>query len=153
MYAWQSFFYLRLLEGEACHISGGCINTYLRNTICSTYSLACKAFSHPMAWWIYRQVDLRCLHSQCKCPPFVGGHLWNDGRHQCYMFLHVELDCWLTWLHSHCHIAMALSWIWFQSHSRWHSSKVFVHNNYQRICIRLRWLIMQHYFASLMTMK
>jgi hypothetical protein len=48
---------------------------------------------------------------------------------------------------------MALSWTWFQSHSRWPSSKEFVHNNYRRICIRLRWLIMQHYFTSLMTMK
>ena len=28
-----------------------------------------------------------------------------------------------------------------------------VHNNYRWICIRLRRLIMQHYFASLMTMK
>ena len=42
-------FYLGLLEGEACHISGGCINTYLRNPICSTHSLAYKTFSHPMA--------------------------------------------------------------------------------------------------------
>ena len=36
-----------LLEGEACHISGrGCINTYLRNPICSTHFLACKTSSH-----------------------------------------------------------------------------------------------------------
>ena len=84
--------------------------------------------------------------------PFVGDLLWNGGGHQCALFLHVEPDCWLTWLHSHCHIAMALSWTWFQSHSRWSSSKVFVHN-YRWICIRLWRLIMQHYFASLMTMK
>ena len=60
---------------------GGCINTYLRNPICSTHSLACKTFSHPMAWWIYWQVNLRCLHSQCKCPLFVGDLLWNGGGH------------------------------------------------------------------------
>ena len=46
MYAMPINFYLWLLEGEACHISGGCINTYLRNPICSTHSLACKIFSH-----------------------------------------------------------------------------------------------------------
>ena len=131
----------------------GCINTYLRNPICSTHSLACKTFSHPMAWWICRQVDLRCLHSQCKYPLFIGDLLWNGDGHQCALFLHVEPDYWLTWLHSHCHIAMALSWTWFQSHSRWPSSKVFVHNNYRRICIQFRRLIMQHYFTSLMTMN
>ena len=81
-------------------------------------SLACKTFSHPMTWWIYRQVDLRCQHSQCKCPLFVGDLIWNGGGHQCALFLHVEPDCWLTWLHSHCHIAMPLSWTWFQSHSK-----------------------------------
>ena len=120
----------------------GCINANLRNLICSTHSLACKIFSHPMAWWIYQQVDLRCPHSQCKCFLFIGNLLWNGGGHQYALFLHVEPDCWSTWLHSHCHIAMALSWTWFQSHSKWPSSKVFVHNNYQRICIRLRRLIM-----------
>ena len=64
-----------------------CINTYLRNPICSTHSLACKTFSHPKAWWIYWQIDLRCLHSQCKCPLFVGDLLWNGGRHQYALFL------------------------------------------------------------------
>ena len=81
----------------------GCINTYLRSPICSTHSLACKTFSHLMAWWIYRQVDLRCLHFQCKWPIFVGDLLWNGGGHQWDLFLHVELDCWLTWLHSQPH--------------------------------------------------
>ena len=85
---------------------GGCINTYLRNPICSTHSLACKTFSHPMAWWIYQQVDLWCLHSQCKYPLFVGNLLWNGGGYQCALFLHVKPDYWLTWLHCHCHIAM-----------------------------------------------
>ena len=153
MYAMPINFYLGLLEGEAFHVNGGCINTYLRNLVCSTHSLACKIFSHPMAWWICRQVDLWCLHFQLKCPLFVDDLLWNGGGHQCALFLHIEPDCWLAWLHSHYHIAMALSWTRFQSHSRWPSSKVFVHNNYRRICIRLRWLIIQHYFASLMTMK
>ena len=106
-------YYLALLEEEACHISGGCINTYLRNPICSTHFLACKTSSHLMASWICRQVDLRCLHSQCKYPLFVGDLLWNGGGHQCALFLHVELDCWWAWLHSHCHIAMALVWTWF----------------------------------------
>ena len=91
MYAMPINFYLGLLEGEACHISGGCINTYLRNSICSTHSLACKTFSHPMAWWIYRQVDLRCLHSQCKCPLFVGDLLWNGGGHQCASLMTMKL--------------------------------------------------------------
>jgi hypothetical protein len=36
----------------------GSINTYLRNPICSTHSLTCKTFSHQVAWWICRQVDL-----------------------------------------------------------------------------------------------
>jgi hypothetical protein len=120
----------------------GCINTYLRNPICSTHSLACKTSSHQVAWWICWQVDLRCLHSQLKCPLFVDDLLWNGGRHQCALFLHVELDCWLAWLHSHCYIAMALSWTWFQSHSRWPLSKEFVHNNYRQICIWIRRLIM-----------
>ena len=124
-----------LLEGEACHISGGCINTYLRNPICSTNFLSCKTFSHPMAWWICWQVDFRCLHSQCKCPLFVDELLWNGDRHQYTLFLHVELDYWWAWLHSHCHKAMTLSWTWLQSHSWWPSSKVFVHNNYRCICI------------------
>ena len=106
-----------------------------------------------MAWWIYRQVDLRCPHSQYKYPLFVDDLLWNGGRHQCALFLHVEPDCWWVWLHFHCHIAMAFSWTWFQSHLWWPSSNVFVHNNYRQICIRLRWLIMQHNFASLVTMK
>jgi hypothetical protein len=128
-----------------------CINTYLRNPICSTHSLACKTSSHQVAWWICQQVNLRCSHSQCKCLIFVDDLLWNGGGHQCALFLHVEPNWWV-WLHSHCHIAMALSWTWFQSHSRWPSSKEFVHN-YRRICIRLRRLIMQHYFASLMTIK
>ena len=92
-------------------------------------------------------------HTQCKCPHFIDDLLWNGGGHQCALFLHVEPDCWWARVHSHCHIAMALSWTWFQSHSRWPSSKEFMHNNYQRICIRLWWLIMQYYFASLMTMK
>jgi hypothetical protein len=35
-------FYFGLLEEEACHFSGRCINTYLRNPISSTHSLACK---------------------------------------------------------------------------------------------------------------
>ena len=89
MYAMPINFYLGLLEGEACHISGGCINTYLRNPIYSTHSLAYKTFSHPMAWWRYRQVDLWCPHSQCKCPPFVGDLLWNDGGHQYALFWHI----------------------------------------------------------------
>ena len=133
--------YLALLEGEACHIWGW-INTYLRSHVCSIHSLACKTSSHQVAWWIYWQVDLRCLHSQCKYPLFIDDLLWNGGGHQCALFLHVELDCWLAWLHSHCHIAMALSWTWFQSHSRWPSSKEFVHNNYRRICIQL-WTLQQ----------
>ena len=103
-------FYLGLPEGKARHISGGCINIYLRNPICSTHFLACKTSSHLVAWWIYRQVDLWCLHSQLKCPLFIDHLLWNGGGHQCALFLHVEPDCWLAWLHSHCHIAMALSW-------------------------------------------
>jgi hypothetical protein len=37
--------------------------------------------------------------------------------------------------------------------ARWPSSKEFVHNNYQWLCIRLRRLKVQHYFASLMTKK
>ena len=147
MYAMSINFYLGLLKGEACHISGGgCINTYLRNPICSTRSLACKTFSHPMAWWIYWQVDLRCLHSQCKSLM----KWWQTSI--CFV-----LACWTGLLVNlialSCHIAMALSWTWFQSHSKWPSSKVFVHNNYWWICIRLRRLIMQHYFVSLMTMK
>ena len=80
----------------------GCINTYLGNPICSTHSLACKTSSHQVAWWICQQVDLRCPHSQCKCPIFADDLLWNDGGHQCALFLHVEPDCWSTWLHSHC---------------------------------------------------
>jgi hypothetical protein len=48
---------------------------------------------------------------------------------------------------------MAHSWTWFQSHSMWPSSKEFVHYNYRRLCIRLWRLIVQHYFASLMTIK
>ena len=60
--------------------------------------LSLKTFSHPMAWWIYRQVDLRCLHSQYKYPLFVSDLLWNGGGHQCALFLHVEPDCWSTWL-------------------------------------------------------
>ena len=79
----------------------GCINIYLRNPIYSTHSLACKTLSHPMAWWIYQQVDLWCPHSQWKCPLFVGDLLWNGGGHQCALFLHVEPDYWLTWLHYH----------------------------------------------------
>ena len=67
--------------------------------------------------------------------PFCWWSLMKWWGHQCALFLHVELDCWSTWLHSHCYIAMALSWTWFQSHSKWPSSKVFVHNNYWRICI------------------
>ena len=130
----------------------GCINTYLRNAICSTHSLACKTSSHQVVWWIYRQVDLQCLHSQCKCSLFVGDLLWNGDGHHCALFLHVESDCWLAWLHSRCHKIMALSLTWFQSHSRWPLSKEFVHN-YRRIRIRLWRLIMQHYFASLMTME
>ena len=144
--------YLALLKGEACHI-WGCINTHWRSQVCSIHSLACKTFSQQVAWWRYRQVDHRCPHSQYKCPLFVGDPLWNDGGHQCVLFLYIEPDCWLTWLHSHCYIAMTLSWTWFQSYSKWPSSKVFVHNNYRWICIRLRRLIMQHYFTSLMTMK
>ena len=77
--------------------------------------------------------------------------LWNGGGHQCALFLHVEPDCWLTWLHSHCHIAMTLSWTWFQCNSRWPSSKVIEHNNYRLKCILLRRLKVLHYFASLMT--
>ena len=53
-----------------------------------------------------------------QCPLFVGDLLWNGGGHQCALFLHVAPDCWLTWLHSHCHIAKALSWTWFQNHSK-----------------------------------
>ena len=29
----------------------GCINTYLRNQVCSIHSLACKTSSHQVAWW------------------------------------------------------------------------------------------------------
>jgi hypothetical protein len=75
----------------------GCINTYLRNPICSTHSLACKTFSHPMAWWIYSKVDLRCPHSQYKYPLFIDDLLWNGGEHQCALFLHVEPFCWWAW--------------------------------------------------------
>ena len=65
------------------------------------------------------------------------------------------LACWTELLVNL--IALSLShsngtfWTWFQSHSKWPSSKVFVHNNYRLICIWLRRLIMQHYFTSLMT--
>ena len=96
----------------------GCINTDLRNPICSTHSLACKTFSHLMAWWIYRQVDLRCLHSQCKCPLFCWWSLmkwwWTS---MCFV-----LAC-LTGLLVNL-IALSLSHsngtclIWFQSHSK-----------------------------------
>ena len=129
----------------------GCINTYLRSQVCSIHSLACKTSSHQVAWWIYRQVDLRCLHSQCKCPLFVNDLLWNDGRHLCALFFNVELDSWWTWWHSHCHIAMALVWIWFQNHSKLPLSKVIEHNNYQPKFTQLRWLKEIHYFASLIT--
>ena len=90
MYAMPINFYLGLLEGEAYHMSRGCINIYLRNLICSTHFLACKTFSHLMAWWIYRQVDLRCLHSQCKCPLFCWWSLmkwWQTSI--CFV-----LECW-----------------------------------------------------------
>ena len=88
----------------------GCINTYLRNPICSTHSLACKTFSHLMAWWRYRQVYHRCPHSQCKCLLFIGDLLWNDGGHLYTLFLNVEPSCWWASRHSHCHIAMTLVW-------------------------------------------
>ena len=110
----------------------GCINTYLRNLICSTHSLACKTFSHPMAWWIYPQVDLQCLHSQCKCPLFVGDLLWNDGGHQYALFLNVAPGCWWALRHSHCHIAMALAWIWFQS---------VTPQNFPLLKIGLKWFV------------
>jgi hypothetical protein len=48
-------------------VGGGCINTYFRSQVCLIHSLACKTFSHQEAWWIYRQVDLRCPHFQLKC--------------------------------------------------------------------------------------
>ena len=144
MYAMPNNFTL-LCRRRGMSYKWRCINTYLRSQVCSIYSLACKTSSHQVAW--YRQVDIQCPHSQLKCPLFVDDLLWNGGRHQCALFLHVEPDCWLAWLHSHCHIAMSLSWTWFQSHSRWPSSKEFVHNNYRRIYIRLRRLIMQHYFC------
>ena len=89
-------FYLALIEGEACHIMG-CINTYLKSPICSIHFLACKTSSHQVAWWKYRQVDLRCPHSQCKYPLFVDDLLWNSDDHQCALFLHVEPDCWWAW--------------------------------------------------------
>ena len=83
-------FYLGILEWEACHISGGCINTYLRNPICSTHSLACKTSSHPIAWWIYRQVDLRCPHSHFKCPLFCWWSIMKWWRtSMCFV-----LTCW-----------------------------------------------------------
>ena len=125
----------------------GCINIYWRNQVCSIHFLACKISSHQVAWWRYRRVDLRCPHSQCKCPLFIDNLLWNDGGHLYALFLNVEPDCWWALQHFHCHIVMALSWTWFQSHSRWPLSKVFVHNNYRWICIWLWRLIMQHYFA------
>ena len=105
--------YLALLEGEACHIMGGCINTYWRSQVCSIHSLACKTSSHQVAWWRYQQVDLRCPHSQCKCPLFVGDLLWNNGGHQYALFLNVELGYWWALRHFHYHIAMALAWIWY----------------------------------------
>ena len=83
-------FYLGLLEGEACHISGGCINIYLRNPICSTHSLACKTFSHLMTWWIYRQVNLRCLHSM-QMSPFCWWSLMKWWRTSMYFVL----ACWI----------------------------------------------------------
>ena len=129
----------------------GCINTYWRSQVCSIHSLACKTSSHQVAWWRYRQVDLRCPHSQCKCPLFVGDLLWNDGGHQYALFLSVEPGCWWAWRHFHCHIAMALAWTWFQSHSKWPSSKVIVHNNYRPKCTPLRRLKVLHCFTSLMT--
>ena len=143
MYAMPINFYLGLLEGEACHISGGCINTYLRNPICSTHSLACKTFSHPMAWWIYRQIDLRCLHSQCKCPLFCWWSLMKWWRtSMCFV-----LACW-TGLFVNL-IALSLS----------HSNGTFLNlipksfkvAFIQRICAQQ--LPEDIYFAYLMTMK
>ena len=97
---------------------GGCINTYRRSQVCSIHSLACKISFHQVAWWRYRQVDLRCPHSQCKCLLFVGDLLWNDGEHLYALFFNVESGCWWALRHFHYHIAMTLAWIWFQSHSK-----------------------------------
>ena len=97
-------FYLGLLEGEACHISGRCINTYLRSQVCSIHSLACKTSSYQVAWLKYHQVNHRCPHSQCKCPLFIDDLLWNDGGHLYALFLNVEPGCWWASQHSHCHI-------------------------------------------------
>ena len=96
----------------------GEFNTYLRSQVSSIHYLACKTSFHQVAWWRYRQIDLRCSHSQCKCPLFVGDLLWNDGGHLYALFLNIEPGCWWASRHSHCHIVMALVWIWFQSHSK-----------------------------------
>ena len=131
----------------------GCINTYLRNQVCSIHSLDCKTSSHQVVWWIYRQVENRCLYSQCKCPLFIGDLLWRDGGHLCALFLSVEPDCWWASRHFHCHMAVALAWSWFQSPSMLPLSIGFVHNNYRPECTPLRRLIVQHYFVSWMTMR
>ena len=109
----------------------GCINTYFMkfNMFNSFLSLQNLFSSNGLVNISASWSSVPTLSIQMS--PFVGDLLWNDGGHQYALFLYVEPDCWSTWLHSHCHIAMALSWTWFQSHSRWPSSKVFMHNNYQ----------------------
>jgi hypothetical protein len=134
-------FYLGLLEGEACHISGVHQHIFEKSNMFNSFLSLQNLFSssglvNMLASWS----SMPTLSTEMSL--FVDDLLWNGGRHQCALFLHVESDCWLAWLHSHCYIEVALSWTWFQSHSRWPSSKEFIHNNYRQICIRIRRLIM-----------
>ena len=135
MYVMPINFYLGLLEGEACHISGG-VHQHIfekSNMFNSFLSLQNLFSSNGLVNISASWSSVPTLSMQMF--PFVGDLLWNGGIHQCALFLHVEANYWLTWLHSHCHITMTFSWTWFQRHSRWPSFKVFVHNNYRQICI------------------
>ena len=146
-------FYLVLLEGKARHISGGCINTYLRksnmfNSFLGLQNLfSSSGFVNMLASW--SSVPTLSI----EMSPFCWWSLMKWWRtSMCFV-----LACWTGLLVSL--IALSLS----HSNDTFLNliSKLFKVAFIQRICAQqlladmysLWRLIMQHYFASLMTMK
>ena len=70
---------------------------------CSDFFSSNGLVNISASWSLVPTLSIQMSH-------FIDDLLWNGGGHQYALFLHVELDCLLAWLHSYCHIAMALSW-------------------------------------------
>ena len=145
-------FYLALLEGEACHIMGVHQHIFEKSSMFNSFLSLQNLFSSSglvniSASWS----SVPILSMQMS--PFCWWSLMKWWRtSMCFV-----LECWTGLLVSFTALSLSHSngtcLKLIPNPSMLPSSIEFVHNNYRPQCTPLRRLIVQHYFASWMTMR